>query len=119
MFGCCLKTFVGNRDGASFKIFREGVRSLEEKSRVNSGTLVKNWINNTFLESTKMKLWRTLAYDSAVKSDSEVRDSECGQVLGKLNQFISFNLFFRARCDLRNYLNKGKLAISVKYTIKI
>lgn len=89
VFSCCLKTFVGNKERANFKTFRERVRSLEEKSRVNSGAPVKNWINKTFLEHARMKLWRTLSYDSVVESDSEVWDSECGQVLGKHNQFIS------------------------------
>lgn len=36
VFGCCLKTFFDNKEEASFKTFREGIRSLEEKSRVES-----------------------------------------------------------------------------------
>lgn len=51
---------------------------------------MKNWVNNTFLESIRMKLWKTLTCDTVVKNDSEILDSAYGRVLGKLNQFISF-----------------------------
>lgn len=90
--GCCLKTFVDNK-GASFKTFREGVRGLEEKSRVNGEVLMKDRTNNAILESTRIKPWKTYIHCSALKSDSEVLHSECEEVLGNLNQFISYFIY--------------------------
>lgn len=83
-FGCCLKIFVDNK-GVSFKIFREGVRGLEEKFRVNSEVFMKDRINNVIFESIRIKSWKIYIYCFALKSDLEVLYFECEEVLGNFN----------------------------------